>query len=426
MDEVYKTISACRFCGSKELEPILNIGDQYAVNFVDDDTKEQPRSPLELVLCDKNKGGCGLLQLKHTFSQSVMYKQYWYRSGVNKTMTDELRSIAEKAESLIDLASGDFVIDIGSNDSTLLRSYTKQGIKRVGFEPAKNLMPYAEPGVNKVINDFFNYKNWQDNFGEAKAKIITAIAMFYDLEDPNSFVADVAKCLDGEGVFIVQQNYLPYMLERNVIDNVSHEHLSYYSLTTFKNVLERHGFEIFDVELNDVNGGSMRTYARRKGAGKTIKSPAEGIKRVENILLDEEKKGLNDKKTYEDFAARANTIKENLYDFIKKEVSAGKKVYVYGASTRGNSLLQFCGLDHSLITAAAERNSDKWNKKTVGTLIPIISEEQARNENPDYFLILPWQFLKEFILREADFLKKGGKFIVPLPQFKVIDASYLQ
>ncbi len=424
MNEIYKTIDTCRFCGSKELEPILNIGNQYVVNFVDNDRQEQMRSPLELVLCDKNKGGCGLLQLKHTFNQSVLYSQYWYRSGINKTMTDELRSIAEKAESLVDLAPGDFVIDIGSNDSTLLRGYAKQGIKLVGFEPAKNLMSYAEPDVDKVINDFFNYKNWNENFGEAKAKVITAIAMFYDLEDPNSFVSDIAKCLDDEGVFIVQQNYLPYMLERNIIDNVSHEHLGYYSLTTFKNVLERHGLEIFDVELNDVNGGSMRTYARRKGAGKTIKSSVEGIQKVKNLLLEEEKKGLNDKKTYEDFAARANIIKESLFNFVKKEVGAGKKVYAYGASTRGNSLLQFCNLDSSLVTAAADRNPDKWEKKTVGTLIPIISEEQARAEKPDYFLVLPWQFLKEFIAREEEFLKKGGKFIVPLPQFQIIGSNH--
>lgn len=404
------------------MDSILFLGDQYVVNFIDSLNQEQLKSPLELVLCNKNKGGCGFLQLRHTFSQSKMYDTYWYRSGVNKTMTEELTGIARKAESMTPLNPGDFVIDIGSNDSTLLRGFTKPELNLVGFEPAKNLMSYAEPGVTKVINDFFSYEAWQKNFGSAQAKVITAIAMFYDLEEPNKFIKDIVQCLDQEGVFIVQQNYLPYMLERNIIDNVSHEHLGYYSLSTSKELLDKHGLEVFDIELNDVNGGSMRTYIKHKNSGKTIKINNEGAERIATLLKEEEKKRLSDKTTYDAFAKRVSAIKDKLYNFVKSEVEAGKKVYVYGASTRGNSLLQFCGIDHRLITAAAERNPDKWGKKTVGTLIPIISEEQARSEKPDYFLILPWQFISEFIKREEEYLKNGGKFIVPLPEFKIIEA----
>lgn len=425
-NSLVKTINACRVCGFKFLDEILSLGDLYVTNFVDSEDSVQVKAPLDLVLCNKNSGGCGLLQLRHTFSQDKLYENYWYFSGMNKTMTDELHGIAHKAESMVDLKPGDFILDIGSNDSTLLRGFKTQGLNLIGFEPAKNLMPYATPGVTKAINDFFNYKAWRDNFGDTKAKIITAIAMFYDLDDPNTFLADVVKCLDRDGVFIVQQNYLPVMLERNIFDNISHEHLEYYSLSTLNSLLEKHNLEVFDIELNDVNGGSMRTYIRHKNGGAMIKFDGEEArKRVADIIKHEKNLNLYDRKTYDDFAERVNRIKNKLYSFIKQEVENGKKVYVYGASTRGNTLLQFCNVNHALITAAAERNPVKYGKKTVGTLIPIISEKQARAEKPDYFLILPWQFLGEFKKREIEFLKGGGKFIVPLPEFRILDKNDL-
>ncbi len=415
-----KEIHACRVCGFSPLEDIISLGNLYVTNFVDSPDAEQIRAPLDLVLCNKSAGGCGLLQLRHTFSQDHMYKQYWYRSGINRTMTNELIGIAQTAEKIVGLQQSDYVIDVGSNDSTLLRGYATGGINLIGFEPAKNLQPYADPGVTKVIYDYFNYQAWKENFREAKAKVITAIAMFYDLDDPNTFLKDVVSCLDPEGVFIVQQNYLPYMIERNIFDNVSHEHLEYYSLITFIELLNRHNLEVFDIELNDVNGGSMRTYIRHKNSGSSIRMPVGAADRVKEILKKEANLGLEKKETYENFAERVQNIKKTLYEFIKKEVSRGKKVYAYGASTRGNTTLQYCGLDNKLIVAAADRNPDKWGRKTVGTLVPIISEEQARKEKPDYFLVLPWQFLKEFKEREREFLQNGGKFIVPLPELKII------
>lgn len=416
-------VDKCRVCGLKELTPILSLGEQYVVDFVDKDTDEQFKAPLDLVLCDVTKGGCGLLQLQHTFSQEKMYNRYWYRSGMNSTMIRELEGIAETVQKAADLKAGDYVADIGSNDSTLLRGYTAPGIKTIGFEPAKNIASaYGLEGVTKIFMDFFNYDAWQKEFGDAKAKVITAIAMFYDLPDPNKFVADVAKILGDNGIFLVQQNYLPAMLARNVFDNISHEHLEYYSLTSFKSLMDRHGLEIFDAELSDVNGGSMRTYARKIGASLRSSTPG-GEARVQAILDDEKKMGLETRAPYDAFAERVKDIRDRLSDFVKKEAAAGKKVYVYGASTRGNVVLQYAGLDKNIITAAADRNPDKWGKKTVGTLIPIISEEEARKAKPDYFLVLPWQFLPEFLKREADYLKAGGKFIVPLPEFQVLDAA---
>ncbi len=412
------TITQCRLCGSKNLESIFSIGDLYVSNFVDGtENYESEKYPLELVLCNEKSGGCGLLQLRDTVSNEIMYRNYWYRSGTNQTMKDELKGIAAKVDSLKHLQAGDYVLDIGANDGTLLRSYGTAGIKRAGFEPARNLSKWNSEGTDKIINDFFNFVAWQKEFGDVKAKAITAIAMFYDLEEPNVFVGDVAKILDKDGVFIIQMSYLPLMLSQNAFDNICHEHLEYYSLLSLENLLKRHDMEVFDVELNDVNGGSFRIYIRHNGGA--VDFPG-GKERVQKIRDDENNLGLNDKAVYESFAARVAKIKDELVGFIKSEVANGKKVYVYGASTKGNTLLQYFGLDSALIGAAAERNPDKWGKKTIGTNIPIISEEQARTDKPDYFLVLPWHFMNEFLSRERDFLANGGKFIFPLPEMKIV------
>ncbi len=413
---------SCRICGQRNLIPILSLGELYVSDFVADKTPDDAeKPPLDLVLCNIKDGGCGLLQLRHTVSHEAMYRNYWYRSGMNKTMTDELNSIASKAEELVKLRAGDYVIDIGANDGTLLRGYRTPGIHKIGYEPAWNLGKYNSVGTTKVFNDFFGHEPWEKEFGSKKAKVITAIAMFYDLEHPNKFVGDIAKCLDSEGVFIIQMSYLPLMLSQNAFDNVCHEHVKYYSLLSLENLLTRQGLEVFDVETNDVNGGSFRIYIQHKGKGKTIKVSAGAAERIATMRAEEKQLGLGDKKVYTAFVERVESIKKQLCDFIKTETAQGKKVYVYGASTKGNTLLQYFGLDCTLITAAAERNPDKWGKKTVGTHIPIISEEQARADKPDYFLVLPWHFIKEFRQREKAYFENGGKFIVPLPEFQIID-----
>ncbi|RJQ29492.1 class I SAM-dependent methyltransferase [Candidatus Parcubacteria bacterium] len=416
--------TTCRVCGSNALVPILSLGELYVSNFVDEATEGAAfKAPLDVVLCATESGGCGLLQLKHTVSHEAMYRNYWYRSGMNLTMTEQLKDVAQAVERIVDLRVGDYVVDIGANDGTLLRSYTAQGLKRTGFEPAHNLEKWNVVGTTKVINDFFSYDSWTREFGAARAKAVTAIAMFYDLEDPNKFVADVKKLLHDEGIFVIQMSYLPLMLSQNAFDNICHEHVEYYSLLSLENLLTRHGLEVCDVELNDVNGGSFRTYIRHSRKGAQLRIPQEAEARIKSLRKAELSQGIHRRDAYGAFVDRVLKIKDRLRSFIEEEAGRGKKVYVYGASTKGNTLLQFFGLDHRLIEAAAERNPDKWGKKTVGTKIPIISEEQARKEKPDYFLILPWHFLKEFKERESDFLRAGGRFIVPLPSFKVIGAA---
>jgi len=408
-------ITKCRVCDSKNLVEILSLGEQYVSDFVPSPEEHGEKAPLEFVLCID----CFLLQLRHSYPKEPLYRNYWYASGVNQTMRAALANITAQAQKLVALKPGDVVIDIGSNDSTLLRSYRTKGLRLVGFEPAKNLMKLAQLENGTIINNFFNYKEFEKRMPGAKAKIITSVAMFYDLEQPNAFVDDIKKCLDAQGIWINELGWAPMVFDVNAFDYMCHEHLELYTLYSMENLLKRHDLEVFDVETNNINGGSFRLYIRNKGA-KTKSFPG-AAERVQKMRDYEKEKGYTKIDVYKDFARRVVRLKKQIHDFIASEVKKGKKVYVYGASTKGNTLLQYCNLDHSLIVAAADRNPNKWGKFTVGTNIPIISEEQARREKPDFFLVLPWAFIKEFRERESEFYKNGGRFIVPLPEIKIVE-----
>ena len=415
------TRKTCRVCNGS-LDPILSLGKLYVSDFPLPGEEEGIKAPLELVLCQR----CRLLQLKHTVPAEALYRNYWYRSGVNRTMREALADIAHKAERLIHLKEGDAILDIGCNDGTLLASYRTGDVYKIGFDPAENLAPYSQKIANKIVVDFFDAEAFQhdpDLTGH-RPKIITSIAMFYDLEDPNQFVTDVKRVMHPDGLWVVQMSYLSLMLKQNAFDNICHEHLEYYAFRSFEYLLDLHGFEVVDVELNDVNGGSFRTYIRNRGANEECFSDETyrdlAAERVQMLREQEIKMGLDDKEVYDEFAMWVERIKEDVVGFIREQTQRGKKVYIYGASTKGNTLLQYFGLDNSLIVAAAERNPDKWGRMTVGTHIPIISEEEARAAKPDYFLVLPWHFIEEFKRREMKFLSSGGRFILPAPHFTLL------
>jgi len=412
-----KTRGTCRVCGSNKLVPILSLGEQFITNFVEDPNKDYLKGPLELVLCNVKDGGCGLLQLKHTVERDILYRKYWYKSGISITMVNALADIMSSAERLVKLSPGDLVVDIGSNDGTLLRQFKTPGLMTVGFEPS-NLWKLGIEGTSKILNDYFNFEAFKKEFGDKKAKLMTSIAMFYDLEDPNTFVEDVKKCLDKDGVWIIQMNYLGLMLENNTFDNICHEHLEYYSLLSLSNLLDRHNMEAFDVELNDVNGGSFRIYIRHKG-GK-IKSFPGAEEKLRRLKAYEEKMGLYNNRAYDKFAKRIEKTKNDLMKFLGREVKKGKKIFIYGASTRGLVVLQYTEIDNKLIKAAVDKNPDKWGKYIVGTSIPIISIEKYREEKPDYLFVLPYHFIEEIKDQEKDFLAKGGKMIVAIPEFRII------
>ncbi|MDP3735723.1 MAG: class I SAM-dependent methyltransferase [bacterium] len=413
----YTTRASCRVCGAAAFLDVLSLGELFVSNFIDAGLSGT-RAPLELVLCARERGGCGLVQLRHSVDQDALYRAYWYRSGTNVSMRSELAAIARRAEEIAVPQRGDIVLDIGANDGTLLRSYRARGVIRAGFEPARNLRVDAEVGGASIISDFFNTRSFFARFPARRAKVVTAIAMFYDLEDPNAFVADLASVLAPDGLAIIQMSYLPLMLSQNAFDNICHEHLEYYALGSLEFLLARHGLEIFDVELNEVNGGSFRTYVRHRGARAPYTT--DGHERVAALRIDEVLLALETPAPYLAFASRVERVRAELVSFLAREVAAGKQIYVYGASTKGNTLLQYFDLDTRLIRGAAERNQLKWGLRTVGTDIPIISEVEARSENPDYFLALPWHFMPEFLERERTFLERGGKFIVPLPEFRVV------
>jgi hypothetical protein len=418
----YKTIQKCRVCSSDKLTPILSLGDLYVSNFFKtDDPKQGIVAPLELVLCNANDGGCSLLQLKHTVSNEDMYRNYWYRSGINKTMTDELNDIAAKCSSVAHLKAGDYVIDIGANDGTLLRGYKNKDLKTIGYEPAINLQEFNKEGTTKVFVDFFNHGAWAKEFGNIKAKVITAIGMFYDLDDPNTFVADIVKCLDDQGIFIIQMMYLPLALEKNAFDGICHEHLEYYSLSSLEFLLKRHGLEVFDVEMREqINEGSVRVFIKKKGHGQNLNISVGAEKRVNDLRKMEDAMGLNAKPVYDALVKRIENAKDQVVNLIKTEVAKGKRVHGYAASTKGNTTLQYYGLGADLIEVIADRNPYKYGTYTAGTFIPVVSEDESRKMKPDYYFVLAWHFLPEFISRESEFLKNGGKFIVPMPEFRVI------
>ena len=341
-------------------------------------------------------------------------------------MRNALADISGLAANLVHLKASDSVLDIGCNDGTLLGSYGVPGLYRIGFDPAQNLAVFSRMIADKVIVGFFDADRFlaDPDLRGLRPKVVTSIAMFYDLENPQKFVADIRRIMHPDGVWIVQMSYLPLMLKQNDFGNICHEHLEYYSLQSLEYLLHLHGFSVVDAQLNDVNGGSIRAFIRNRAADQNAFGDEayrkQAADRVSKLRESEVELGLDRAAPYREFAERVQEIKRKVHDFVEDQVRRKKKVFVYGASTKGNTMLQYFGLDHSVINAAAERNPDKWGKVTVGTRIPIISEVEARAAKPDYFLVLPWHFIEEFKVREREYLSSTGKFIVPLPQFALI------
>jgi NDP-4-keto-2,6-dideoxyhexose 3-C-methyltransferase len=409
---------SCRTCGGG-FEDILSLGAHYVSDFPAPGEPDGEPAPLDLVRCLD----CSLVQLRHTVSGDRLYRNYWYRSGTNQTMREALADVSRSAAAKVRLNHGDAVLDIGCNDGTLLASYGPNTVFKIGFDPAKNLAQFSSRVANRVVTDFFDGNRYgaDSELCRHRPKIITSIAMFYDLEDPHAFVSGIDQILADDGVWVVQMSYLPMMLEQNAFDNICHEHLEYYGLASFDALLRVYDLAVCDVETNDINGGSYRLYVARRSS--PLFHDVAAAARVDSMRAREAELRLTEAAPYLEFARRVRALGDETRAFVQEEVAAGKSVYVYGASTKGNTLLQYYGLDRRWITAAAERNPDKWGRETVGTRIPIVSEADARAARPDYFIVLPWHFLPEFIDREKEHLSSGGRFIVPLPAFRIVGAE---
>ena len=414
-----KAIEECRICGNRDLIRVVNLGIQaLSGRFPSADEPDPPKAPLELVKCDDSRDSraCGLLQLKHSVPLEELYSHdYGYRSGINQTMRMHLKGVVQRVQQMVDLCGGDVVLDIGSNDATLLKYYETPGLRRLGIDPTgEQFSEYYTEDI-ALISDYFSAANYFSVCPDKQAKVITSIAVFYDLEAPMDFVKDIGGILASDGIWVLEQSYMPAMLKANSFDTVCHEHLEYYSLKQIDWVLRKNDLRIFDVEFNDAYGGSFRVYACHSNS--VFES---NQKLIDLAFSNEEELNLDSERPYREFKERAFRIRDELYDFLTREKAKGKSIYIYGASTKGNVLLQFCNIDHTLITAAADRNPEKFGRRTPGTNIPIISEDEARKARPDYFLVLPWHFKTEFIEREADFLASDGKLVFPLPEIEVV------
>ncbi|MGY3265906.1 class I SAM-dependent methyltransferase [Lysobacter sp. HA35] len=409
----FTTIERCRISGSNHLVSVLDLGTQ-ALTGVFPRSTAQPvtRGPLELVWCPDS----GLLQLRHSYSLAEMYgENYGYRSGLNASMVAHLAGKVRGLERRYAPSEGDWVLDIGSNDGTLLGSYQTYGLKRVGMDPTAEKFREFYPDTVEIVVDFFSASSFLDASRGHRASIITSIAMFYDLEDPNAFVRDIAACLTPDGIWHFEQSYMPSMLRTNAYDTVCHEHLEYYSLRVIDELLARNGLRVIDVQMNSVNGGSVAVTACRIGSSRAVDRTI-----VEWMLQQEQAWGLDTPKPYRQFEERVFKHRADLQRLIHALVADGKRVLGYGASTKGNVLLQFCGFGPDVIPAVAEVNSQKFGAYTPGTLIPIVSEAEARAMRPDYFLVLPWHFKPGIVQRERDYLAAGGKLIFPMPEIEIV------
>jgi hypothetical protein len=399
--------------GGGDLLTVLNLGMQ-SLTGVFPKNKDDPVGvgPLELVWSPRS----GLLQLKHSFQPSEMYgENYGYRSGLNQSMVDHLAHKVRQLERLVPLAAGDTVLDIGSNDCTLLKAYAMPGLNRVGIDPTGSKFAEYYPADVKLVPDFFSGAAYRAA-GAAPAKIITSIAMFYDLDQPIEFAREVAGALADDGVWHFEQSYMPSMLRMNSYDTICHEHLEYYSLRTVQAILTAAGMRIVDVAMNNVNGGSFAVTAVK--ASNTAVRANQPV--IDWMLGQEDRMGLGTPKPFRDFEERVFRHREDLVRLIRSLTADGKKVLGYGASTKGNVVLQFCGFGPADIPAIAEVNADKFGRVTPGTHIPIISEAEARAMKPDYFLVLPWHFKDGILRREKDYLASGGKFIFPFPEIEIV------
>lgn len=405
------------------MKKILELGDHYVSDFMKPGAEMRETKPWSLDLyLDET---IGAVRLDGVAPLDKMYGQYWYRSGINTSMKKQLGEIVSEITSRVKINNGDIWLDIACNDGTLLRQVPDNMIK-LGIDPADDSYLEESSKVAEVKQDFFSREAYDSlGYGNEKAKVITCIAMFYDLNDPRPFIRDAHSILADDGVFVLQMSYTPLMLKQLAFDNICHEHVYYYDLRSIKKLFEGEGFVLRDCSLNDTNGGSFRvTFQKATSDEKTfatqqVRDVCE--MRINSTLAYEAQSwDITDEKLWTDFGANIASLKAQVLDFLHQAKDEGKKVYGYGASTKGNTLLQLFGITPDLLTAIAERSPYKFGLQTVGTNIPICSEAEMRAANPDYLLVLPWHFVQEFEQREQDFISNGGKLVVPCPTFQVI------
>ena len=426
MKNKIQLLKKCKVCGSKDLTEVLTLNEQYLSPTFVKTNKNNPlaeiKSPLTLVLCDKskNKNNCGLLQLKEITEADLLYKDYFYRTATNDTMRKDLKELVDQVMNIVKPADEDFIVDIGSNDCTMLNFYSNN-FNLVGFEPAQNIKFISKNKNIKVINNYFNSKNFKENFPSKKVKIITSCAMFYDLENPIQFVKDIEEILDDNGVWCCQISYLDSMIRFNNFYDICHEHLSYYSLESFEYLINKLNLKLFYAETNSVNGDSVRLYICKKTSKRFEKS--DFTKKLNELKNEEKKLNLTLSKTFLDFEKVVSDLRQKTIKFVDEIIKRKKTVLALGASTKGNIILQHFNLTKEKIPYISERNPDKVGLKCLGSDIELISEEHARDLSPEAFIVLPWNFKNEIVQRERKYLNNGGKLMFVMPYPHVVTKS---
>lgn len=415
MKKVFKKINSCRICNDKNLINIIDLKKQYIQGSFEKENHPQTvktKIPLQLVICKK----CSLVQTKHTVSPDALYENYWYKSGVNFTMTDHLLKLAKESKKILKNKNKKIkILDIGCNDGTLLRSFPKTFIK-VGIDPSQIAKKLKSENLT-IINDFFPSKNILLKYKNNKFDLITSIAMFYDIQDPTSFVNNIKNILNENGIWIFELSYLVDMLKLNSYDTICHEHLEYYSITALNYLMKKTDMKIFKIQFNEINGGSIRCYVTH--SSNQNYDNKDNLNVIKKTLKKEANLKINTTIPYKKFFKRIIKIKHELNELIRNIKKNKKIVHIYGASTKGNTIIQWQGINDKIIEFAADRNPQKWGAKTIGSNIKIISEEKSKKMSPDYYLVLPWHFKKEFLKREKFFMNNGGKMIFPLPKIKI-------
>ena len=410
---MYRKVETCRICGNKHLERVLDLGEQMLTGvFPREQGADVTVGPLNLVKCLGGDEVCGLLQMEHSYDLGEMYgENYGYRSGLNASMVAHLNSKVARILGLVQLHKGDLVVDIGSNDSTTLQAYPADGPVLVGVDPTGIKFHSYYPAHIQLIPDFFSAALLQERFPGQKAKVVTSFSMFYDLEDPMGFMRQVYDVLADDGVWVFEQSYMPTMLDTNSYDTVCHEHLEFYALRQIKWMADRVGFRIVDVEFNDVNGGSFSITVKKANGDDSV------LPDVQRILEHERALGLDTLTPFQAFAERVVRTKQDLLKFVADAQAEGKTVAVLGASTKGNVLLQYCGLTTQQVECVGEVNSEKFGCYTPGTWLPIVPEHELLGKKPDYMIVLPWHFRNFFISNKK---LAGFNLVFPLPQVEVL------
>ena len=401
------------------MKKLLELGDHYVSDFVQPtDDRGREKYSLDLYL----DPSLGAPRLQTQPPHSSMWGTYWYRSGINASMKRELADIVEEITRRVRLNDQDVWLDIACNDGTLLSNVPKN-LNRIGIDPCEDSFLAESSKHGNIVQDYFTRDAYHRATNQ-KAKVITCIAMFYDLDDPHPFVRDLYEVLDDDGLLVLQMSYTPLMINQLAFDNICHEHVYYYDLTSISRLFSLHGFKVVDCSLNDTNGGSFRISLQKIIAKESSfgSAPLRDVcrMRVAQVFEYEKARPISSEQTWSEFNRRLNKLRDDVVTFVRQARAQGKTVYGYGASTKGNTLLQYFGLTNEDIVAIAERSPYKFGLRTVGTNIPIISEEEMRAARPDYLLVLPWHFIDEFEKRETEFFAAGGKMIVPCPTFKVI------